>query len=96
MAAYVVAEVDVQDPVGYEEYKVLAAASIAQYGGRYIARGGEVAALESEPAPKRIAILEFPTLERARQWFSSPEYTRARGIRLRSAASRLYAVAGVE
>ncbi|MCM2255195.1 MAG: DUF1330 domain-containing protein [Vicinamibacteria bacterium] len=96
MPAYVVAEVEVQDPVAYEEYKVLAAASIAQYGGRYLARGGEVAALESEPAPKRIAILEFPTLERARQWFASPEYTRARGIRLRTASARLYAVAGVE
>lgn len=96
MSAYVVAEVEVQDPAVYEEYKALAATSIARYGGRYLARGGEVAALESEPAPRRIAILEFPTLERARQWFASPEYTQARSLRLRSAVARLYAVAGVE
>lgn len=95
MPAYVVAEVDVRDAVEYEEYKVLAAASIARYGGRYVARGGEVAAFECEAVPKRIAILEFPTLARAKEWFGSAEYTRARAIRLRTATARLYAVDGV-
>jgi uncharacterized protein (DUF1330 family) len=95
MPAYVVAEVEVKDAVEYEEYKAKAAASIALYGGRDLARGGEVAALECEAPPRRIAILEFPTLARAKEWFGSPEYTQARAIRLRAATARLYAVDGV-
>lgn len=95
MPAYVIAEVDVKDPAAYEEYKALAAASIALYGGRYVARGGEVAAFECEAVPKRVAILEFPTLARAKEWFGSAEYTAARDIRLRTATARLYAVDGV-
>src|SRR5438067_9462107 len=59
MPAYFVAEVEVTNPAGYEPYRALAGASIAQYGGRFVARGGKAELIEGEPEPKRIVILEF-------------------------------------
>jgi uncharacterized protein (DUF1330 family) len=86
MAAYVVVDVDVTDPVRYENYKKLAQASIPVYGGRYLARGAAVEVLEGEWTPKRLVILEFPTVERARAWWASAEY--AEGKALRQATAR--------
>jgi uncharacterized protein (DUF1330 family) len=86
MAAYVVVDVDVTDPVRYENYKKLAQASIPVYGGRYLARGAAVEVLEGEWTPKRLVILEFPTVERARAWWASTEY--AEGKALRQATAR--------
>jgi uncharacterized protein (DUF1330 family) len=86
MAAYVVVDVDVTDPVRYENYKKAAQASIPVYGGRYLARGAAVEVLEGEWTPKRLVILEFPTVERARAWWASTEY--AEGKALRQATAR--------
>jgi uncharacterized protein (DUF1330 family) len=95
MPAYVIADIMVHDPAGYEAYKPLAAASVAQYGGRYIARGGRTDALEGTWAPNRLVILEFDSLERARAWYDSPEYAPAKKIRQRTATSSAVAVEGL-
>ncbi len=95
MTAFVIAEVDVHDPGAYEDYKALAAAAVAKYGGEYIARGGAAELLEGWPAPRRVVILRFPDLAAARAWHASPEYAPARAIRSRSAISRLQIVEGL-
>lgn len=81
MSAYVVVEVTVKDAETYEKYKQLAPPTIGLYGGRYLARGGLTEPLEGTWAPKRLVILEFPTVERARAWWSSPEYAPAKALR---------------
>jgi uncharacterized protein (DUF1330 family) len=95
MPAFVIVEIEVRDPEAYENYKSLAPASIAAYGGKFIARGGATESLEGEWTPERIVVLEFPNLERARQWWASPEYSDAKAIRMRAAQTRMIATEGV-
>ena len=94
MAAYVIADVEVKDAETYERYRPIAAETVAKYGGRFLVRGGRVEPLEGGWSPKRIVVLEFPSMEQAKRWYSSPEY--APGIELRQAASvgRLILVEG--
>ncbi len=95
MPAYIIVEVAVQDPVRYERYKQLVPPSIAAYGGRFIVRGGAVQALEGAWNPGRLVILEFPSAERARAWWASPDYAEAKALRLATAQSRMILVEGV-
>jgi uncharacterized protein (DUF1330 family) len=95
MPAFVIVEIEVRDPEAYENYKSLVPASIAAYGGKFIARGGATESLEGEWTPERIVVLEFPSLERARQWWASPEYSEAKAIRMRAAQTRMIATEGV-
>ena len=74
MPAYVIVDINVTDPAGYEEYKRLAAPTVTAYGGKYIARGGRTETLEGSWIPNRLVILEFESIDRARQWLHSPEY----------------------
>ena len=94
MAAYVIGEIEVTDPVLYEEYRRQVPAVVARYGGRFIVRGGRVEPLEGGWSPKRFVALEFPSMEQALTWYRSEEY--APLIRLRQKASRgkLIVVAG--
>ena len=86
MAAYVIGEIEVTDPVLYEEYRKQVPAVVARYGGRFIVRGGRVEPLEGGWSPKRFVALEFPSMEQALKWYRSEEY--APLIRLRQKASR--------
>lgn len=95
MAAYVIVDITIHDAVRYEEYKKLAAPTVAAYGGRYIVRGGAAERLEGDRAPGRIVVLEFPSLERAKQWWDSAEYTPARALRHESASTQMIVVQGV-
>jgi uncharacterized protein (DUF1330 family) len=95
MSAYVVVDIDVRDAATYEKYKRLAPPSIAQYGGKYLARGGAVETLEGGWAPKRFVILEFASLERAREWWNSPEYAPAKAMRIASTKSEMIVVEGL-
>jgi uncharacterized protein (DUF1330 family) len=89
MSAYLVVDIEVHDAVRYETYKRMAPPSIAQYGGRYLTRGGETAVLEGNWTPKRFVILEFPTMAQARAWWSSPEYAEAKALRQTIATTRM-------
>ncbi|MCG2784799.1 MAG: DUF1330 domain-containing protein [Anaerolineae bacterium] len=95
MTAYVIVDVEVTDPVGYEEYKKLAPAAVALYGGRYAARGAQAETLEGDWAPTRLVILEFPSVERAKAWLNSPEYAPALAMRHQYAKSKTVVIEGV-
>jgi len=81
MPAYVIVDVDTSDPVRYEEYKRMAQETVAQFGGRYIVRGGKMAIVEGEWKPTRIVILEFGSFDKAVEWWSSQEYAPAKALR---------------
>ena len=94
MAAYVIADVDVTNPAGYEPYRPLAAASIAQFGGRFIVRGGAAELLEGGPAPGRTVVIEFPDADTAKRWYFSDEYQQALKIRQANSTARVILVEG--
>ena len=94
MAAYIVVQIEVHDPETYERYRALAPASIAAYDGRYLVRGGETGVLEGSWNPRRLVVLEFPSVERARQWWASPEYAEAKALRQTSAETDMLVVDG--
>ena len=95
MVAYVINDMEVTDPALLEEYKKLSPATVAQYGGRFLARGGTMEVLEGAWQPKRLVILEFPSLAQAKAWVNSPEYAPARRIRQQASRSNLVVVDGV-
>ena len=95
MAVYVINDVEVTDPVGYENYKQMAAATVQQYGGRYIARGGPNETLEGDLHMHRLVILEFENTVRAKTWLNSPEYAPARVLRHKYAKSNMIVVEGM-
>jgi len=95
MPAYILVDIDVTDPVVYEEYKKLAPATVTHYGGKYIARGSKTETLEGDWTPKRLVILEFPNSEQAKAWLNSPEYSEARKMRHASARSQMIVIEGV-
>jgi uncharacterized protein (DUF1330 family) len=95
MPAYVILDVEIEDPVAYEEYKKLTPATVAAYDGRFIARGGATATLEGDWQPGRIAILEFPNVEQAQRWWASGEYAPAKDLRQKSTKTKMIVVEGV-
>jgi uncharacterized protein (DUF1330 family) len=95
MPAYLIADVEVQDAAGYEEYRQKAPATIAAYGGRYLARGGATEVLDGTWAPKRCVVLEFPSMAQLKTWWNSPEYVPVRAIRERTAKSSMIATEGL-
>jgi uncharacterized protein (DUF1330 family) len=95
MAGYIVLDVVVRDPVAYEQYKQLAGAAVAAYGGRYLVRGGAAEPLEGSWRPSRLVILEFPSVAQAHAWWTSPEYEPARAIRQRCADTEMLLVEGL-
>jgi uncharacterized protein (DUF1330 family) len=95
MPAYIHAEVEVHDPVAYEDYRRQVAGVLAQYGGRFIVRGGAAELLEGEPAPQRQVILEFADMAALKAFYHSPEYAPLIALRQRVSTARLVAVQGV-
>jgi uncharacterized protein (DUF1330 family) len=95
MPAYVIVEIEVVDPVGYEEYKKLAGATVLEYGGKYIVRGGPTEVLEGDWKPKRIVVLEFESMQRARDWLHCEQYREPRKMRHRTAKTNMILVDGV-
>jgi uncharacterized protein (DUF1330 family) len=96
MAAYLIADVDVTDPAAYEEYKRKVAATTSAFGARYLTRAGATEVLEGDWTPKRFVILEFPSAERIKAWYDSPEYRPLLELRKRSAVSIMVIAEGIE
>jgi uncharacterized protein (DUF1330 family) len=94
MAAYVIVEVSIHDPIKYEEYKKLTPAAIAAFNGKFLVRGGETTTLEGDWQPERIVVLEFPTVDRANEWWNSELYTKAKDIRQEAAKTKMIIVEG--
>ena len=95
MAAYVIVEIDILDPERYEEYKKLAGATVEKYGGKYIVRGGGTEVLEGDWNPKRIVVLQFDSMQRAKDWLNCEDYREPRKMRHRTAKTNMILVEGV-
>jgi uncharacterized protein (DUF1330 family) len=95
MAAYLMVDIEVTNPQQFEEYRKLAPAAIAKYGGRYIIRGGAYEALEGEWRPQRLVIVEFDSMEKAKAFYTSPEYSTAIKVRAGAATFNMLLVQGV-
>jgi uncharacterized protein (DUF1330 family) len=96
--AYVVAEIQVTNPTAYADYRTLSTAAAAQYGGQFIARGGQRDQREGGDATHdetwRTVILEFPSMAQAQAWYESPEYQKAKEIRQANSIGRLFILEG--
>jgi len=94
MTAYVIVDIEVIDPEEYKEYVKLAPETVKLYSGKYIARGGRAETLEGNWQAKRLVILEFPSVEQAKNWLNSPEYAPARALRHQYARTNMVVVEG--
>lgn len=94
MPAYIIVDIDIVDPAGYEQYKNLAGATVEKYGGKYIVRGGKSEVLEGDWRPKRIVILRFDSIARAKEWLNCEEYREPRKMRHRTARTNMIVVEG--
>jgi uncharacterized protein (DUF1330 family) len=92
---YVVAEVEVTDPVALKKYGAQAPAIVAAYNGRYVIRGGAVQALEGEPPKGYFVVIAFDSVEKAREWYDSPAYREIRPIRQNATKSRIFIAEGI-
>lgn len=95
MPAYVIADVTITDPAGFEEYRQQVPATVAKYGGRFVVRGGAVETKEGDWRPKRLVVLEFPSLEQARRWYDSEEYRGPKALRLKTSRANLILAEGM-
>jgi uncharacterized protein (DUF1330 family) len=94
MSAYVIGEIDVTDPAVYEDYRKQVLAVVTKYGGRFLVRGGKVDSKEGGWAPRRIVVLEFPSMEQAQKWYQSPEYAPLIKLRQKASKGKLILVEG--
>jgi uncharacterized protein (DUF1330 family) len=92
---YVIAEIEVTEPVTLQKYAEKAPEIMASYGGRYVVRGGKVEALEGEPPKGFVVVIGFDSVEKAREWYDSPDYKAIRGFRQSATHSRLLLAEGV-
>jgi uncharacterized protein (DUF1330 family) len=95
MAAYVIADFEITDPEGFHAYAQRVGATIDHYGGSYRVRGERADIIEGDWRPYRVVILEFESVEQARRWYASDEYTAIKAIRHQTATTRLVLVPGV-
>jgi uncharacterized protein (DUF1330 family) len=94
MPAYLIANIDVTDASGFETYRAGVPAVIAQYGGKYLVRGGTVDAVEGASPFKRLVVLEFPTMEQLKAFYHSPEYAPLIKLRMASSTGQVLLVEG--
>jgi len=93
--AYLIANIDVTESAQYEEYKQMAAPTVVAHGGRYLVRGGTAERLTGDWAPRRIVVLEFPSMEQAKAWWTSTDYAPAKALREQAARSEMILVEGM-
>ena len=91
-----IARVNVTDWDKYNEYIKVTPGIIAKFGGRFIVRGGETVTFEGPEEKWRIVVVEFPDLEKAKEFYYSPEYTDAKKIREGAALAQFVAIDGLE
>jgi len=96
MPAYVIAHIDVKDPVKYEDYKKMSPVSIKNFGGRFIVRGAQAEVLEGTWRPKRLVLLEFPSVEVAKQWWASEDYADAKALRQATSTGDMIVLQGFD
>lgn len=95
MAGYVVAQVNIEDPEQYGEYKKLVAATVEAHGGKFLVRGGDTEVLEGAWSDGRFVIIEFDNVDQAKEWWSSEAYESAKTIRQKAAKTNMLVAAGI-
>ena len=95
MPAYVIAQIEVTDTKAFEDYRRRVPDTIAKYGGEYVVRGGALEVLEGNWAHPRCVIIRFPSMERARAWYESPDYAGPKALRRSASRGNLVLVEGV-
>jgi uncharacterized protein (DUF1330 family) len=95
MPAYLISTIEITDPAGYEEYRKLVGPPLAKFGGKFLVRGGALEFLEGDWRPKRVVVVQFDSMEKARAFHASPEYAEAMKIRQRTSNSSVLIVEGV-
>jgi uncharacterized protein (DUF1330 family) len=95
MSALIIVEVEVLDKERYETYKGMVPPSLAAYGGKFLVRGGEVETLEGEWSPKRLVVVEFPSMAQAKAWWGSEEYSEAKALRQATAHTKMILAEGI-
>ena len=93
---YLIAELEITNMAGYEEYRRQVPATIAAYGGRYVVRAGDAKLLEGNGGPGRMVVLEFDSPEKAMAWYNSPEYQAILPHRLNNSTGRAVIAAGYD
>ena len=78
--AYWIAHVDVDDFEAYKEYIAANAGPFAEYGARFLVRGGDGQQVEGH-LRSRTVVLEFQDYETALACYNSPGYQAAKAIR---------------
>jgi uncharacterized protein (DUF1330 family) len=92
---YVIGQMQVKDPETYEKYRSKVAPTVAEFGGRFLVRGGTMESVEGNAPLPRIVVLEFPSLEQARAWYNSPGYQAIVGLRTGASEGHLFMAEGV-
>jgi len=95
MSAYLVVSVEILDPVRYEDYRKTVLPTLEAFGGRFLVRGGKMEVLEGNWPQRRIVIVEFPSVEKARAWWNSPEYAAPKALRQATSHTDMILVEGV-
>ena len=93
--AYVLVQVDVTNAQQYSEYAKLTPGIVEKFGGRFLARAGRTVTLEGTPARSRVVVVEFPSFERAQDYFNSQEYQAAKKLRAGAATAQFVLVEGM-
>ena len=94
MPAYLIADTQITDHQTYDEYKRQVAPTIGKFGGRFLVRGGKHELLEGNWQVHRLVVIEFPSMEALKAWYSSPEYAPLLAMRQRAATNHIVAVEG--
>ncbi len=94
MPAYLIGNVDVVDPALYDDYRRQVLATVAAHGGRFLVRGGASEVLEGAWVPKRLVVIEFPSMAALKSWYASPAYRPLIELRNRAARSQVVLVEG--
>jgi len=95
MAAYLIVDIEITDPIGFNEYRKAVVPLIEKFGGKYVAVGDQIENLEGNWLPKRIVMIEFPSRQRAKEWFGCEEYREPCKIRKRTAKTKMILAEGV-
>ena len=95
MKAYIVVDVNVTNPTLYEDYKKLTPASLVPFDGKFIVRGGVAEILEGEWQPGRFVVIEFPSKQKAKEWWDSALYAPAKALRQATSKTNMILVEGI-
>ena len=95
MAGYAIIHDEIQDQTLFAEFRRRVGATVEAHEGRYLVRGGAIEVMDGDWSPDRIVVIEFDSVEQARAWLTSPEYTEIKQIRMKAASASVIIVEGV-